>query len=446
MKKILLLLLITLTITSLTGCSDEKETNEPTELELKLQEDYPDLDFSNLEYMLDVGGFQIYESDNAAEACDTPVSYELDGYQFQTSSGCEESFLALGIIGIRDNVAYSIETLISIGRVTPEFMYQVMYNDLDTESMSFDNQVQLDLFSHAYSQSEDVYGVYIYFEDSMSNIRLSQDIDNLIEENPFKIFALKLEGLEYETYVSTLAIFENGVNTHNFIDTAPIKDFVTEVISSGFTLDQSDSNIELIRSENLLDYNSFPSFLTEIEGYKIYNNLVFTNKCSTGFSFTIDGHLYTSSTACAPTFDAFGYTAVKDNTVFSVDHLINNDIISYEQINNSLGAINIGLEYSDVRLNHITDTQSIFTQNEDDYYVYIYSLTCSFCESLKPDILEYILNETTLDFYVGGVQSMDTTGINEYISGVPALLHIVNGELTEVFSGTDEIADFMNNN
>ena len=93
--------------------------------------------------------------------------------------------------------------------------------------------------------------------------------------------------------------------------------------------------------------------------------------------------------------------------------------------------------------------EAIFDVNEDQYYVYVYSTTCSHCDELKNYIVEkalqredvYLIKGTSRDQITSdsskliGAQKSDDV----WILGYPSLLKISNQKVTKNLAGVNQI-------
>ena len=99
--------------------------------------------------------------------------------------------------------------------------------------------------------------------------------------------------------------------------------------------------------------------------------------------------------------------------------------------------------------NKMISYQELFNQNQEDYYVYIFSYSCGHCEGFKEEILPIIYNnrnmyllEYSKDIKVSSYVD-DTIGASSiddvYILGTPTLLEIKDGILVTNVAGKTEI-------
>jgi len=110
--------------------------------------------------------------------------------------------------------------------------------------------------------------------------------------------------------------------------------------------------------------------------------------------------------------------------------------------------IPISHEYSEVSDYELT-RETIFDVDEDNYYVYIYSTTCTHCEELKNYIIEKALNRGDIYFVKGSSKDQVTTDSKKliggenpgdiYILGYPSLLLISSHKCTKNLAGSPQI-------
>ena len=110
--------------------------------------------------------------------------------------------------------------------------------------------------------------------------------------------------------------------------------------------------------------------------------------------------------------------------------------------------IPISHEYSEVSDYELT-WQTMFDVDEEHYYVYIYSTTCTHCEELKNYIIEKALNRGDIYFVKGSSKDQVTTDSKKligaenpgdiYILGYPSLLLISNHKCTKNLAGSSQI-------
>lgn len=181
-------------------------------------------------------------------------------------------------------------------------------------------------------------------------------------------------------------------------------------------------------------------YISTINNYELYTSVNSNQTCDMEVSFTINEAEFNRNSGCANDFITIGYFAIKDNTLYKIENLVTSGEISVDDI---LTIEERFLEYTNPRLNTLLSQSEILTQNEDTYYVYFYSLTCGHCNSMKADIISHILQSDDT-FYLASVQDLQVNGgWPADITGVPTMVKVVNGELTERFVGTSEIASLI---
>lgn len=111
-------------------------------------------------------------------------------------------------------------------------------------------------------------------------------------------------------------------------------------------------------------------------------------------------------------------------------------------------------EYNDVD-HKMTSYENLFSIESEHYYVYIYSLTCGHCQSIKNRVIKFALNHDNFYLleYVSSIpiyETIDTTiGATNYINvgilGTPSLLEIYKHVLVNNIAGENEIIKTLSN-
>ena len=93
--------------------------------------------------------------------------------------------------------------------------------------------------------------------------------------------------------------------------------------------------------------------------------------------------------------------------------------------------------------------EAIFDVNEDQYYVYVYSTTCSHCDELKNYIVEKALQREDVYFIKGTSRDQITSDSSKligaqksddvWILGYPSLLKISSQKVTKNLAGVNQI-------
>ncbi len=123
-----------------------------------------------------------------------------------------------------------------------------------------------------------------------------------------------------------------------------------------------------------------------------------------------------------------------------------------------LAGCNQGLEikqkeydYSDVAA--FIEWSKVFNQDENDYSVYFFSVTCGHCKEIKEEILTYYFGEyekmyfveTSYDAVFGPPK--DLTGISTiedfYIFGTPFLINISKRTISNYYAGKAKIREYI---
>ena len=110
-------------------------------------------------------------------------------------------------------------------------------------------------------------------------------------------------------------------------------------------------------------------------------------------------------------------------------------------------------DYKDIEQYKIT-WKDLFSQANSEYFVYIYSVSCSHCNDIKRDIINFVLNQTYPTYVIEYNKEIpissyveDSIGSTrfEYVSiiGTPSLLQIVEGVLSLNVAGSKEILQIL---
>lgn len=122
----------------------------------------------------------------------------------------------------------------------------------------------------------------------------------------------------------------------------------------------------------------------------------------------------------------------------------------------SSSSTKIVFDYTDVST-HI-DWKDVFVQDECEYMVYFYSLSCGHCKELKQYILDYYFAHDDLMFFVETSKSEDAKFGKDpnligacdistfYILGTPSLFKILDGKVYDFYSGVSQIKSYLHLN
>ena len=114
----------------------------------------------------------------------------------------------------------------------------------------------------------------------------------------------------------------------------------------------------------------------------------------------------------------------------------------------------IAYDYDLVSDKHI-EWKSIFEQEDNNYYVYIYSMTCGHCRIIKDDVISYALSHDNFYFviYSASIPLINNRDLaigkdSIYglgIMGTPSLFEINSHIITNYYLGTSEIIETLSN-
>ena len=88
----------------------------------------------------------------------------------------------------------------------------------------------------------------------------------------------------------------------------------------------------------------------------------------------------------------------------------------------------------------ITDGATIPTQEESEYLIYYYTEECTYCKEIKQQVLDFA-DDNNQDIKVYFMDGVNVNGANYVsgLSGTPALLTIVNGQVVDLVAGNVDI-------
>lgn len=100
---------------------------------------------------------------------------------------------------------------------------------------------------------------------------------------------------------------------------------------------------------------------------------------------------------------------------------------------------------------HITSFYDIEDQNEDQYLVYFYSEACSYCNTIKSQVLNFADdNEAGVKVYF--LDNLVATGKDRIVrdpdtlatmDGTPSIITVVDGQITHMSPGYDQVLDTL---
>lgn len=101
------------------------------------------------------------------------------------------------------------------------------------------------------------------------------------------------------------------------------------------------------------------------------------------------------------------------------------------------------LDYDDFANSKATTYDDVLNQSDDMYIEYYYSVTCSHCRTVKPDVLEFFYNNPDLEFTLYDLSVIDgDVPIEEFI-GTPTMYVIENNQIKEAYIGSTEILEYL---
>lgn len=102
-------------------------------------------------------------------------------------------------------------------------------------------------------------------------------------------------------------------------------------------------------------------------------------------------------------------------------------------------------EYDDFSEHFLDSFASVYEQ-DDLYLVYFYSEYCSDCASVKQEVLGFLNDYETLEFYLISESFADDQFEFEDFYVTPTVFIIEDNEIIESYLGSPAIKEFINNN
>jgi len=95
------------------------------------------------------------------------------------------------------------------------------------------------------------------------------------------------------------------------------------------------------------------------------------------------------------------------------------------------------LDYDDFDL--LTSQSAAISQSEDKYLIYYYSDTCEYCKLIKTDVMEFADdNNADVKVYFWNRSVIGSMSL-EAVTGTPAVMVVVNGQIVDVANGYIDI-------
>lgn len=101
-------------------------------------------------------------------------------------------------------------------------------------------------------------------------------------------------------------------------------------------------------------------------------------------------------------------------------------------------------EYSDFTDISVTSHGQAEGMSNNKYIVYYYSPTCSHCNEVKQDILDFANEYVDIDFYLFDIMTAgDQSSIEEFV-GTPTVMIYSGTQISDIYIGKIKVMDFIN--
>lgn len=115
---------------------------------------------------------------------------------------------------------------------------------------------------------------------------------------------------------------------------------------------------------------------------------------------------------------------------------------------NELGNLPITLDsallnYDDFENEHVFDNNQSLIISDDLHLEYYYSPVCSHCENIKQDILHFLVDNSSLEYYLFDLTRLNGNVQISGFEGTPTLYVVSNNQVVLKYEGTIEIREFF---
>ena len=122
----------------------------------------------------------------------------------------------------------------------------------------------------------------------------------------------------------------------------------------------------------------------------------------------------------------------------------------------TLAGCESGLDYDDFENDHIIGMDNVIEQADSQYLVYYYGVNCSYCKTIKKELLTFALeNDANIKMYfIASAPNTDSDVENDptYITdpitgdpmtGTPTMITVVNRRVVDLSVGPNVILDLL---
>jgi len=103
----------------------------------------------------------------------------------------------------------------------------------------------------------------------------------------------------------------------------------------------------------------------------------------------------------------------------------------------------LNVDYSDFIGQFIEETDEQLSMPQDDYYIYYYGTYCSACIEIKSQLLDTLYRAKNTTIYFVLVNSYKDIHDDSGVTGTPTIIHVINNEVTESYSGGTSILEMI---
>lgn len=319
------------------------------------------------------------------------------------------------------------------------------YNDFDKD--------QLDSHLQAESKNEDFYMVYYYSDSCVYCDDVKQDIltfmDGFKEAN---VYLLNVDNAEDDSTLNqyegtpTLLVFRNGSVVETFKNKTGIENFIFQY--SDFDIDDLDELLDYSMFDHIASFDDVED-QTESEYYVYFYHpdcsfckRIVDDVLEYAYEMPDGIKVYFLSGEGLANY-ANPYSITGTPSLIKVENGDEAGVFKgYTNVLTELGTVT----HSYSEFEHLTSYDQVETQEEGTYVVYYYSETCSFCQQIKDQVLEFAAgNASNLKVYMLDAKTVPTDDPYD-ISGTPTMILVEENEFVELIVGAAAIPEFIDEN
>lgn len=281
-----------------------------------------DINFYSVEELNTINNVVIYKTENSLQDCDTPFEFWYKDIHFMQSSGCDNTFLALGYFGVLNGHYFELEQLLSINKL----------NEVDIANLIYEG-TDIDIESAPTNGLSTFVMLYVYMDDSPYHYSVVNEVNNFVNT-----YSINFDTLEMNKRYQDLN--QTPVRPHIPYLKVTVGDKIGyyhgfQIIEFIRTFESSNINTEFDLRQILPEYQ-YDYKYGEVNGYEIVrqkngSTLYMSYEFKVGdYYFNASSQYFYSGYICD--FLKIGIAAYKDNQFYTLTSLIENEEIDIEDL------------------------------------------------------------------------------------------------------------------